>query len=117
MKFFAAITILFFLFAFHKRPDTSLAIYFMPSFDNDSVLLSTPTHQHALRATGITSLEDTMPQAILPITSEDSTVTIRDVVRDKQYTVKYKPGHQYLFIYYNQQKFTMRFAKKLLYVE
>lgn len=70
MKFSAIIAVVIFLFAFHKRPESSLAIYFMPSFDNDSVLLSTPTHQQALRATCITSLADTTPQAILPITSE-----------------------------------------------
>lgn len=104
-------------FSFAKKPTHNLAIYFMKEFNNDSVQLTTSSTQQNLRATGITSLEDTLPQTVLPMTSQDSYITVKDVVNDKSKTVQYNRVYKYLFIYYSRGKFVFRFSNKLLYVE
>lgn len=99
-------------------PEKNLQVFFMRSFENDSVNIFTSTsHNRHLRINAQESLEDTSQQLILAMTPLDTLITVRDVVNDKQFSARYEMNYDYLFIYYNREKFTFRFSNKLLLVQ
>lgn len=124
MKYFSAILFLGSIFyssvgpAPKPKQEKNLRVFFMSTFNNDSVNLSTSvTNNINLKVSAQESLEDSSSILYLTMTPADTVVTIRDLENNYTRSARYTMNYDYLFIYYKAPKYTFRFSNKLLFVE
>jgi hypothetical protein len=98
-------------------PEKTLQVFFMQSFNNDSIRLSTSaTNDLRLRVRAQQSAQDTSAKQILQMSPQDTTVIIRNITGRDSVKAKYS-GERYLYVYYKAPKYTMRFSNKAIFVE
>jgi hypothetical protein len=98
-------------------PERTLQIFFMQSFNNDSIRLSSSlTNDRRLRVRAQQSAQDTASKMVLQMSPQDTTVIIRNITGNDSVTAKYR-GERYLYVYYEAPKYTMRFSNKAIFVE
>jgi hypothetical protein len=98
-------------------PEKTLQVFFMQSFNNDSIKLSTSvTNDLRLKVRAQQSAHDTSAKLILQMSPQDTTVIIRNIIGRDSVKAKYR-GERYLYVYYKAPKYTMRFSNKAIFVE
>src|SRR5437868_5297613 len=106
-------------YSFFSKPvaEKTLQIFFMQSFNNDSIRLSTSvTNDLRLRVRAQQSAQDTAAKMVLNMSPQDTTVIIRNITGNDSVKAKYR-GERYLYVYYEAPKYTMRFSNKAIFVE
>jgi hypothetical protein len=107
------------IYSFIRKPlpEKTLQVFFMQSFNNDSIRLSTSTsNDFRLRVKAQQSAQDTSAKLILNMSPQDTTVIIRNITGNDSVKAKYR-GERYLYVYYEAPKYTMRFSNKAIFVE
>jgi hypothetical protein len=98
-------------------PEKTLQVFFMQSFNNDSIRLSTSvTNDLRVRVSAQQSAQDTASKMVLQMSPQDTTVIIRNITGNDSVKAKYS-GERYLYVYYEAPKYTMRFSNKAIFVE
>jgi hypothetical protein len=104
-------------FIWKPLPERTLQVFFMQSFNNDSIRLSTSvTNDLRLRVRAQKSAQDTASKMVLQMSPQDTTVIIRNITGNDSVKAKYR-GERYLYVYYEAPKYTMRFSNKAIFVE
>lgn len=120
MKILLAIIVaIVFSYSFTSKspPERALQVFFMQSFNNDSIRISTTiTNDLRLRVSAQQSAQDTATKMILQMSPEDTSVIIRNITGNDSVKAKYR-GEKYLYVYYKAPKYTMRFSNKAIFVE
>lgn len=98
-------------------PERTLQVFFMQSFDNDSIRLTTSaSNDLRLRVRAQQSARDSSAKMILNMSLQDTTVIIRNITGNDSVKARYR-GERYLYVYYKAPKYTMRFSNKAIFVE
>ena len=98
-------------------PEKTLQVFFMQSFNNDSIRISTSvSNDLRLRVSAQESAQDTTAKMILQMNAQDTVVCIRNITGQDSVKAKYR-GERYLYVYYKAPKYTMRFSNKAIFVE
>jgi hypothetical protein len=116
---FSIIALIIITLSFIRKPlpEKTLQVFFMQSFNNDSIRLSTSvSNDLRLRVRAQQSAQDTSAKMILNMSPQDTTVIIRNITANDSVKSKYR-GERYLYVYYEAPKYTMRFSNKAIFVE
>jgi hypothetical protein len=98
-------------------PESKLQVFFMQSFNNDSIRFSTSvTNDLRLRVRAQESAQDSSAKMILNMNPQDTVVCIRNITGQDSVKAKFR-GERYLYVYYKAPKYTMRFSNKTIFVE
>jgi hypothetical protein len=113
------ITLIIISYSFIRKPlpEKTLQVFFMQSFNNDSIRFSTSvSNDLRLRVRAQQSAQDTVAKMVLQMSPQDTTVIIRNITGRDSVKAKYR-GERYLYVYYKAPKYTMRFSNKAIFVE
>lgn len=96
-----------------------LNVIFTSTYNADSINIHTKSEQCSQKLTTDASLGMAFgtSSVIFSIQPEDSVIFVRDVIRGVKDSVRFKPGHSFLYVSYDKQAFSFNYTKAPIFFE
>lgn len=120
MKFLIVLYTLIAYCCMHRShlQDKHLQIYFMSDFRNDSIFITTgKSNSKNIRVTTDNSIGASFTNLIFMMREGDNVITVKNLSTNVTDSIKYTSEHKYLYVFYQQKRFSFEFSNKLLSFE